>query len=483
MIDILFNGVTAVCAALASFYAVLQLQLGGYKLQKKVFRINYVFSLILAQALLMPFFFVWQEIAWCFSCIAHVAVFAFWYFKKRKLRFVLTKRAFRLFCAVFVLHFATYCISDKQLFPLLCLPVTVLANYLLLPVETAINFYYVTKANKRLLQSGVKVIAIVGSYGKTSVKNIACVLLPDSVCTPKSVNTPLGIAAFINKTDLSRYKHFLVEMGARRQGDIRKLCLLTRPSIGVMTGLADCHISTFGDIKSVISAKSELLEYLSSENVCVLNGKDDLLRGLSEIGECRKIYSDDVVSVEDVKTYFDKTVFTLTYGEDSVKVFSELLGAGNVANVQLCVTLATTMGFDFVKVCKNVEKLKQTEHRLSLTQSNGIYVLDDSYNANLYGVKQAADTLRLFKGKKHAVCQGIAEGGVQSEKQNSEVGRIMSNAVDFLYATGENKAAILKGASGGKACCFECKDLTTAMITLKQYIDNGDVVYFQNDMP
>ena len=178
----------------------------------------------------------------------------------------------------------------------LLLPYLVWAAFaLLLPVEAAIRKRFLNRCTARLRKYGTKVIGVTGSAGKTGVKRILAEMLAKKyrvLATPKSYNTPMGVAKTVNEQLTPEIEYLIVEMGARHPGDIRELCELTRPTAGIVTAVFEQHMETFGSIENVTSTKFELPEYLADRGFCVLNGDNanirNRLREMASDGNDRK---------------------------------------------------------------------------------------------------------------------------------------------------------------------------------------------------
>ena len=135
------------------------------------------------------------------------------------------------------------------------------------------NNNFIKKASEKIKLSQVKIIAITGSNGKTSVKQILNQFLKIKykiLATPKSFNTPLGIAKFVNENDIDKYDFLILEYGARKKGDIKKLCSIYGADYGIITLIAPQHLESFRSIENVYRTKNELSEFLKPD-LCIYN--------------------------------------------------------------------------------------------------------------------------------------------------------------------------------------------------------------------
>lgn len=355
-----------------------------------------------------------------------------------------------------------------------------LANAITAIYENARNKKFVLSAGQVLDEKKIVRVGVVGSYGKTSVKNILYTLLSEkykTAMTPASYNTPMGIAKSV--LSLGDEEVFIVEMGARKAGDIEELCRLVKPDYGIFTGVCAQHISTFENLCSVLTEKSKILEFAS----LVICG-DSLKESLSEKANAQF----GVCTVEDVSYFATETKFTLCVGEEKLPITTKLLGNSAVENICLAVALAYKMGLTVEEIARGVEKLQPIPHRLQLIQANGAYVLDDGYNCNEKGAEEAIDALCRFTGRKCAVTPGIVECGVMETEINATLGKKLALAnLDKVILVGETLIGAVKegyvSAGGTMENLKIVPTLDRAKELLADWISQGDAVLFLNDLP
>lgn len=361
--------------------------------------------------------------------------------------------------------------------------------------DKILNAIYIHKARKKLKSSNVKIIAITGSNGKTSVKNILAKILEKDykvLPTPLSYNTPLGIAKFINENTLDNIDFIILEYGARRVGDIKKLCKIFGADYGIVTMVGNQHLATFKSRENIYLAKRELAKFLK-EKLCVFNLDNiyTLRMFYEKYGEKvgvsintqnggndkNLIYANDI-NIKNFLTEFNLHVFNKTY-----KVKTSLLGAHNVLNIVLCTALSLRLGVKIRKIVSAIRSLKFTPHRLELIKSR-INIFDDSYNCSLDSAKASIDVLSKMKNKKMVVTPGIIEGGKTEYDLNFQLGKML-HIFDFVIIIGEhNKRAITDGLKSIKKTSniFYCRDLKGA----KKYfsmLNDGENLLLLNDLP
>ncbi|MBQ7912624.1 MAG: UDP-N-acetylmuramoyl-tripeptide--D-alanyl-D-alanine ligase [Clostridia bacterium] len=374
-----------------------------------------------------------------------------------------------------------YAVMPVALPLLLCL-----TNLILGVFEGARNKKFVKRAGQVLDESQTVRIGIVGSYGKTSVKNILATLLQEkfsAVATPESYNTPMGIAKTVLSGEFAGKQIFIAEMGARKTGDIAELCDLVKPDYAIFTGVCAQHMQTFGSVQNAWTEKSEILKCGAKRVVCG--------EGLRERIESEFSGADCVAYAERVSNLSLQatcTEFTLCVDGKEISVSTKLLGGAAVENIALAARLCRELGMTAEEIGAGIAKLQPVPHRLQLIESGGAYILDDGYNCNVVGAKEALSALSRFAGRKCVVTPGIVECGVLEEKINGELGEeIAKIAPDKVILVGETLVGAVKdgykNAGGDEKKLSVVKDLKGAQTALGEWVGAGDAVLFLNDLP
>lgn len=384
-----------------------------------------------------------------------------------------------------IYHLIAY--APFSLMPMLAPFLLCVANALTGVFENARNEKFVKRAGQVLDKSDMIRVGIVGSYGKTSVKNILKTLLLekyDVVETPESYNTPIGIAKTVFSPAFENKKVFIAEMGARKSGDISKLCALVKPQYAVFTGVCAQHIQSFGSLENVWREKSAILrvdgvETVLGENLRPLASDYDGLQNVTFTG---------LTAAENIRLDAERTYFEFSLGGERIVVDTPLLGESAVENILLAATLAYKMGLTAAEIQKGVEKLSPVPHRLQLIKNGDVRILDDGYNANIRGAASALAALSRFSGRKCVVTPGIVECGVLEESINGELGALIaSHAPDCVILVGETLVGSLKAgyvnAGGDENALTIVEDLSSAQAVLQKWIRGGDTVLFLNDLP
>lgn len=364
------------------------------------------------------------------------------------------------------------------------------------PYEEVSRRRYLRIANRKLSKTDVLKIGITGSYAKTSVKEILKTVLSQKyrvLATPESYNTPLGIALTVRHLD-SSHDIFLAEMGARSKGDIKELAKLVKPKYGVLTGINNQHLETFGSIENIKQTKYELFENLAengigffssdSSNTVELYGQyggEKYLAGVA--GE------DNFVTAVDIKTDVKGMSFTLVIkGEKPVKCNTVLLGTHSVKNICLAAAVAYKVGLTPKEISQGINRIQSIGHRLELMPNNkNIVIIDDSYNSNVDGVNAAMEVLDNFKGRKIVLTPGLVELGKIENVANLELGKTLAKHADIVIVIGTHNAEmIINGLKEGGMDLENikfAKTLNKGNELLNGIMRESDVVLFENDLP
>ncbi len=363
------------------------------------------------------------------------------------------------------------------LLPLLAPFVLAAAGVLVRVYETPRNRRIVKNAAKKLAESPCRKVGITGSFGKTSVKNFALAMLSRKyrvIATPASYNTPLGIARTVNEQGVD-CDIFLAEMGARRTGDIKELCKIVNPSVGLVTGVTCQHLETFRSLEAIRAEKRELALFAK----CCVLGKTavDFCETASKEGQ--DFAAEEIVLSE------EGVAFTLCLGEKRLPVKLSLYGRQTAQNVALAAALCLELGMSAEEIAEAVADIRPVPHRLEKREGNGLHILDDSYNSNFEGAKNAVEALRAFSGKKCVITPGLVELGDLEEEKNAELGELFAG-LDLVILVGETRVLpVRRGylqAGGEEERLVIVPALDEAVAKLAS-LSAGDCVLFLNDLP
>ncbi|MCH5240445.1 MAG: UDP-N-acetylmuramoyl-tripeptide--D-alanyl-D-alanine ligase [Muribaculaceae bacterium] len=442
--------------------------------------------------------------------------------KKFKKPLVFTKRVWRIYCvtggigaglflwAVFILGFRgeawsyyqgpTLTVSILLLITIFSWVVVMIGVVLLIPVEKTINGKY-RKEAKKILEGmpNLKVIGITGSYGKTSTKHYLERILSerfDVLITPGSYNTTMGVIRTVRELMKPYNNIFICEMGAKQKGDIKDICDLVKPQIGIVTAVGPMHLETFKSIENVQSTKFELIDSLPSDGLGVVNDDFELCRERKVTNvRCEHYSTNPELNgktdywAKDIKYSSAGTTFIAESKNGwSLELTTRLLGDCNVSNILASVMVAKELGISDEEIKRGVASIEQVEHRLSMKHTpGGVTILDDAFNSNPDGSRMALEVLKSFSnGKRIVVTPGMVELGSRQHELNEKFGEHMASCCDIAIVVGHyNRQAITRGLEKGefKGKLYETDTFEEAQKLVNPMLNSGDTILYENDLP
>lgn len=386
---------------------------------------------------------------------------------------------------------------------LLILPVVMLAaNIANKPLEAAITRWYYNDA-KRILRSmpNLTIIGITGSFGKTSTKHYLYRILSERynvLMTPGNFNTTLGVVRTIRELLKPHHQVFIVEMGAKQRGDIKEICDLVCPTIGVVTAVGEMHLETFGSVEGVRETKFELLKALPADGLGVVNIDSEPIATALLPNNCRTISYGVENTAADYRAegigYAPmQTTFAIKQGPSLREGYStHLVGRGNILNLLAAVAVADALKVPDSQQKRAMRQIEQIEHRLSIKHSAaGITIIDDAYNSNPAGAEMALEVLRDFRlsaeARRIVVTPGFVEMGESQFKRNRELGERIASAAEIAVVVNRtNREAIVEGllAKGfAREMIYQADTFAEASAYLAGVMRAGDIVLYENDLP
>ena len=365
------------------------------------------------------------------------------------------------------------------------------------PVEKGISELYFRDA-QRILRSRNDLIriGITGSWGKTSVKFILGTILEEqyrTLVTPASYNTPMGVTKVIRSSLNASHRVFVAEMGARHVGDIREMCRLVHPQIGILTSVGPQHLDTFRTLERIIKTKYELIDALPDDGLSFFADDGGICRDLYNRTEKAKILAGldaetDDVWAEQIQYSPEGSSFDLCTSDRRVHCTTQLLGELNIRNILLCAAVAFRLGMKADQIARGISRIQPIEHRLQLIRNpGGLSVIDDAFNSNIRGARQAFQVLKDFPGKRIVVTPGMVELGTQETAMNREFGTIMAGCCDVAMLIGKKRSAAIRegllSEGFSESGIIVLNSLSEATEQLKVIAGPGDTVLFENDLP
>ncbi len=341
-------------------------------------------------------------------------------------------------------------------------------------VEKFLFLAYMKEAKKKLEnRADLKVIAITGSYGKTSIKNFTYQILKNkfnTYMTPRSVNTLGGLVKDINMGLPENTEVYIAEAGARVKGDIYQISQLLQQHIAVVGKVGEAHIEYFKSLENIIRTKLEIIQSTRLEkafiHVDVTKEKHDKV----------EFYADEIKNLEST---LEGLRFSLELKGEDVPFETSVLGSFQAMNITAAVKVALYLGMSIKEIQAAVKKLEAVEHRLQRIDAGGKIILDDGFNGNIDGMKEGIYLCSLHKGNKVIVTPGLVES---SEELNLELISEINKVFDTVIVTGALNAALFdKHLQVKHKIILSDKFKLTEL--LASQTKSGDIILFANDAP
>ena len=355
-------------------------------------------------------------------------------------------------------------------------------------------------------RSTLPVLAITGSNGKTTTKEMAAWILSKDYKVLKSegnINNQIGVPLTLLKMT-ARHELAIVEMGISSAGELRRLTRMASPQLGLITNIGPTHLETLGDINGVAEAKSELLEALPvDKGIAVLNRDDPFFDFLKQKTPCRIVTfglhaGAQVGAVDLTVNGHSTTVFKLVIQPEMMELGKRfkrrkdtatdstirlpLLGIHNVLNALAASAIAVTFGCSLDRVKQALESFEPVSMRSQLLRWQGVAVLNDAYNANPASVRAALDVLGGFKtdGQRIAVLGDMLELGPTGQQAHQEIGRYMARITGGRLITVGSRARLIADTALSSGMSREwvsiCESTNEATEVLRSSIRRGDVL-------
>lgn len=371
----------------------------------------------------------------------------------------------------------------------------IMSSIILLPLEIYQKQRIIKTASQKIKRfTNLKIVAITGSYGKTSTKDILYTLLWKNfkvVKTPKSFNNPLSIAQTVTQDVKNNTEVFIVEVGAYKKGDIAETAEWLKPSMGLITAIAPQHLERFGSLENIAEAKFELVKSLDKNGIAFLNKENRQLERLLPQASCKIIFFGSPGSycfATNIEITISGTSFLLHTPKGHSLITIPLIGKHHVDNFLAAATIAMYLGLTPMELKKRAEKLLPTPHRLEIRNQGSFTIIDNSYNTNPYSSNTALQLLQKYPGsQKIVLTPGLVELGDQRGNENREFAKNMAYVADDVIIVGEyNKKYLLEGlkeTSYPNDKVHKSPSRNKAFQLLDKIAKKNAVVLIENDLP
>lgn len=370
-----------------------------------------------------------------------------------------------------------------------------MSNKINRPVENAINQGFINEAKQKInSMNNLTVIAVTGSYGKTSVKQILGKLLSKDynvLITPGNYNTTLGVVITIREHLSPIHDIFVCEMGAKGLGEIKEICDIVNPRHGVITSIGPQHLETFLSVDNIIKTKFELADAISDLGYVFLNYDNNYIKN-HKIDKNIVSYSVDESKTScrayDLKVSEKGSSFKIKIDDEEVCFETKLIGKHNVLNITGCIAAAHKLGVSKESLVQRVKQLEQIEHRQQIIKKDFGIIIDDAYNSNPSGAKSALDSLAMFDMTKIVVTPGMIELGEKQHELNKKFGSQIADVADYVILVGKKQTIPiqegLKQKKFDKSRLFIQEDIKTALsLAYSLKSDKQKAILIENDLP
>lgn len=334
----------------------------------------------------------------------------------------------------------------------------------------------------------IDVVAVTGSVGKTSTKDMLSSVISQSFCTfatKGNFNNEIGVPLTVFQLD-STYEKAIVEMGMSNLGEISRLTKIAKPQVAVITNIGTAHIGNLGSRENILRAKLEVLECL--EGLAVLNGDDSYLWGARESIEHKTIFygienkEADYVAY-DVVSNTEGSSFKVKIDGEEHSFFVPVVGVHHVYNSLAAIICALHFGMNTEDIAKGISAYRTSGMRQHEIQIGGIKLIEDCYNASSDSMKSSLNVLKsVSDGKRSiAVLGDMLEQGDFAEENHRLVGNYAaSSGTDILVCIGNDARYIADEArKNNLKDVFEFSSNEEAAEFLCSYVKDGDTVLFK----
>ena len=318
----------------------------------------------------------------------------------------------------------------------------------------------------------IPIVAITGSVGKTSTKDIVASVISQKykvLKTAGNLNNDIGMPLMILK--LKDEEVLVLEMGMNHAGEISYLSKIAKPTLAIITNVGSAHIGNLGSRENILKAKLEITEGLSGK--LIINNDNDMLHNYYLSNK------DNIITVG-INNDSDIMAKDISYeGNTSYKYNDTLInlnvgGEAFIYNSMLAIAAGKELGLSMEEIKKGIESFELTKSRLQIYNVNGYKIIDETYNANYDSMREAIKNLGKESGRKIAVLGDMLELGDYSKEIHSNVGKVVSeNNIDLLVTVG-NDSKYINDNSNIENVHFSTNE--EAIKYLKENITTGDVV-------
>jgi UDP-N-acetylmuramoyl-tripeptide--D-alanyl-D-alanine ligase len=331
-------------------------------------------------------------------------------------------------------------------------------------------------------------IAVLGSYGKTTMKEMLATVLSEGknvAATPGNKNVLISHARWVKKLT-GNEDVLVIEYGEGAPGDINMFAKFSKPDFAVVTGAAEAHLDQYRSLEEIQSDFATILQFIKPENIYANSNTIDTQKFTNT-----RLYSDSGLTnivVQDVMVDSTGTSFTVSRGGNVTTYKTGLLGKHQVGPVLAVIDIAKQLGLSNVQIQRGLEKVVPYRHRMSPRFIHGACIIDDTYNGNIEGMRVGLELLKELPGQRKVyVTPGLVDQGDQTENVHVRLGKMIAEASPDMVVLMQNSATnfIQQGIAQGKyKGVVTIKDDPLDFYTnIEHFVVGGDIVLMQNDWP
>lgn len=334
----------------------------------------------------------------------------------------------------------------------------------------------------------IPVIAVTGSVGKTSTKDIIASVVKEKYktkYTQGNLNNHIGLPMTI--LEMEDHEALVVEMGMNHFGEIDYLSSIANPTVAVITNIGTSHIGILGSRENILKAKLEILNHLKNNGTVIINNDNDLL---NKWGKENKVYSKLTFGIDEKSDIMPYNIeIKDTYSRYKIKIDNfeyditvPVSGKHFIYNSLAAITVGLSLGIEVNEIINGIKEFKLTKKRMEIEKlENNITIINDSYNASYDSIKAALEYLNTIDGnRKIAILGEVLEAGKFSEKIHLDIGKeVVKNKIDMLITQGKyarhiGNQAIIDGMN--KKDIYEFQSNNDIAMFLKNVLESGDIV-------
>lgn len=344
------------------------------------------------------------------------------------------------------------------------------------------------QARERLQQHKAIKVAVLGSYGKTTMKEILATVLGRAKtvkATPGNMNVPISHARWVTNEVEGSEDVLIFEYGEGQPGDIARMAELTVPDYAVVTGLAPNHLDKYPSLDAVAKDLAAISQFVKAAKLYVHDDGTGLVKelpgavaySLGQVGDWR---------ISNIKVGYQGTKFTMSKKDVKLTLVSRLVGRHQVGVLAAAADLALQLGLTAKEVVAGIAQTRPFEHRMQARELHGAWIIDDTYNGNLEGIRAGLQLMQELPAKRKIyVTPGLVDQGQETEPVHREIGRLIAAAKPDKVVLMQNSVTdFIRGELQAAGYSGELSIETDPLhfySNIEHTVAAGDLVVLQND--